>query len=72
MARGFTRIEFADGGVVIVKALGHSDSGDHFRISANEAAGWEGRCDYHDLSQHGVVNRIIAEVGKKVQRRLTH
>lgn len=72
MAGGFTRIEFVDGGVVIVKALGHSDDGANFNIIANEASGLEGSCSYHNLSQSGVVNRIIAERGKKVVRRLTH
>lgn len=72
MARKFTRIEFEDGGVVVVKAPVSASNSDGYTVQGNRLSGWGRHTGFHSFSHIELVNKVIDNTGKKVVRRLSH
>ena len=75
MARKFTRIEFEDGGVVVVKTSGSASNGggyDGYTVQGNRESGWNNFAGFQKLSHSELVDKVIDQTGKKVMRKLSH
>ncbi len=72
MARKFTRIEFEDGSVVVVKSAGNASNSDEYMVEGNQVSNWGFNTCFENISYGNLVNRVIDNTGKKVVRAISH
>ncbi|PJC87791.1 hypothetical protein CSW98_01295 [Vibrio sp. HA2012] len=72
MARKFTRIEFEDGSVVVVKTAGSASNSDEYMVEGNQVSSWGFNTCFENISYGNLVSRVIDNTGKRVVRTVSH
>jgi hypothetical protein len=72
MDREFTRIEFEDGSVVVIKPAGARGNRGEFMVRGNQTSNWGHQTCFENISYEHLVDRVIDNTGKKVVRAISH
>lgn len=72
MDREFTRIEFEDGSVVVIKPAVTPGRRGEFTVQGNRISNWGYQTGFDNLSHDHLVDRVIDNTGKKVVRAISH
>ncbi|PWI32554.1 hypothetical protein DI392_14090 [Vibrio albus] len=72
MARKFTRIEFEDGSVVVVKADENTVHSNEYTILGNRTSSWRYPTHVENASYGNLVDSVIDNTDIKVVRTISH